>query len=86
MLKSSILIAALLMAGCTVNGKSLNEMMGKKENSSKKESSSNLELLTPDAPKLDKADSLTSKIHFKWANKEYHDGKEDINFSVNKKD
>ena len=86
MLKSSILIAALLMAGCTVNGKSLNEMMGKKENSSKKESSSNLDKLTPDAPKVKKAEKSTSKIHFKWANKEYHDGKEDINFSVNKKD
>jgi hypothetical protein len=86
MLKSSILIAALLMTGCTVNGKSLNEMMGKKENSSKKESSSNLDKLTPDAPKVTKSEKSSSKIHFKWANKEYHDGNEEIGFTVNKKD
>ena len=80
MLKLIILVVALLMIGCTVNGKSLNEMMAKKE------SSSNLELLTPDAPKVTKDEKSSSKIHFKWANKEYHDGEEDINFTVNKKD
>jgi len=85
MLKSSILIVALLMTGCTVNGKNLNEMMVKKESTVKKENSSNLELLTPDAPKMNQAENFTSKIHFKWANKEYHDGKEEINFTVNKK-
>jgi len=86
MLKSSVLIAALLMTGCTVNGKSLNEMMGKKENSSNKETSSNLDKLTPDRVKIEKSEKSFSKIHFKWANKEYHDGKEDIGFTVNKKD
>ena len=86
MLKLTILVVALLMTGCTVNGKSLNEMMGKKESIVKKESPSNLDKLTPDAPKVTKGEKSSSKINFKWANKEYHDGEEDINFRVNNKD
>ena len=80
MLKSSIVIVALLMTGCTINGKNLNELMGHKDNSVKKDKGAPEDIMT------EKVEKSSSKIHFKWANKEYHDGEEDINFTVNKKD
>jgi len=57
-----------LISGCTVNGKSLTQMMDKNSSNATTEQRSDPEGL---------------KFNFKWANKEYHDGEEDININVN---
>jgi len=71
-----------LMMGCTVNGKKVGDMMGNKVSEPKEENIENVE----DATTVPESKESSSSINFKWANKEYHDGKEDINFDMNKKE
>jgi len=73
MIKSIIIISILFVAGCTINGKNLNQLMDKNSSEPQKDT------LT------DTNKSNFPKIHIKWANKEYHNGEEDINFHINTK-
>jgi len=69
----------LLMAGCTVNGKKLGDMMEKKESATLDPVLTEVSDNPEDAPSLVAQDKNSSfKINFKWADKEKHDGKEAI--------
>ena len=80
MSKSIIAMSTMFfLIGCTINGKHLGEMMEKKAPEPQEESIDNAE----DATVVPTNEKSSSGIHFKWANKEYHEGKEEINFGIN---
>jgi len=75
MIKYIFIFIVLFVSGCTVNGKSIDQIMDKNISSSTQEKEKALDTNKSNFP----------KIHLKWANKEYHNGEEDINFNINTK-
>jgi len=72
MFKGLIIFAIVLgISGCTINGKSIDEVMDKNVSKSPTKD---------DSLETNKTSGL--KFHLKWANKEYHDGEEDIKFHL----
>jgi len=91
MFKSIIAVSLLFfISACTINGKKLEDMIDKKESEVKEVSkvtkAPTIEKeITPTDSSKSESKKSSSGIHFKWANKEYHDGSEDI-FGIKKED
>jgi len=77
--KGVIVVSTMIpiISGCTINGKNISQIMDKNiSNSSPKESST-------DSNRTENNTSSSGfKINLKWANKEYHNGEEDIKFHI----
>jgi len=77
--KGVIVVSTMLplFSGCTINGKNISQIMDKNiSNPPQKE-------ISTDTNKAENNSSNSGfKINLKWANKEYHDGEEDIKFHI----
>ncbi len=68
-----------LLSGCTINGKTINQIMDKNTSQTQKKVTNKIS----DNNQTENNKSNNFKINLKWANKEYHNGEEDIKFHVN---